>query len=192
MTPSDLYPMSRSTSSESILTTVPATRLPSSNSMMVASIASANDPSRSLMTTWVSSSNCCVLAPRVGSVSTADAVAVSSGSPARRSRPVPGPTLGILLCSGQEDAPPIVRARAPRRSGGAASAKATGHALSRRKPVNRASLAIWLAPSWGRSPTSTTERDAELGRVAASRRARAARPAPARRAAPRARARRGR
>ena len=78
MTPSDLYPMSRSTSSESIFTTVPLTRLPSSNSTIVASIASANEPSRSSTTTWVSSSNCgSPLSSVAGSVA-AGAEAVSS------------------------------------------------------------------------------------------------------------------
>ena len=57
MTPSDLYPMSRSTSSLSILTTVPLTMSPSSNSTIVASTASENDcPSRSSKTTGASGS----------------------------------------------------------------------------------------------------------------------------------------
>ena len=47
--------MSSSTSSESILTTVPFTRLPSSNSTIVALIASSSEPSRSSRTTTVSS-----------------------------------------------------------------------------------------------------------------------------------------
>ena len=48
MTPSDLKPMSRSTSSRSILTTVPSTRSPSSNSTMVPAMASSRDaPPRS-------------------------------------------------------------------------------------------------------------------------------------------------
>ena len=52
MTPSDLKPMSSSTSSLSILTTLPVTMSPSSNSTMVASTASANDcPPRSSKTT---------------------------------------------------------------------------------------------------------------------------------------------
>ena len=52
MTPSDLNPMSSSTSSESIFTTVPVTRPPSSNSTRVASMASESDmPPRSSSTT---------------------------------------------------------------------------------------------------------------------------------------------
>ena len=48
MTPSDLKPMSRRTSSLSILTTVPSTRSPSSNSTMVPAMASSRDaPPRS-------------------------------------------------------------------------------------------------------------------------------------------------
>ncbi len=48
MTPSDLKPMSRSTSSRSILTTVPSTRSPSSNSTMVPAMASSREaPPRS-------------------------------------------------------------------------------------------------------------------------------------------------
>ena len=43
MTPSDLKPMSRRTSSLSIFTTVPSTMSPSSNSTMVAAIASSSD-----------------------------------------------------------------------------------------------------------------------------------------------------
>ncbi len=48
ITPSDLKPMSRRTSSRSILTTVPSTRSPSSNSMMVPAITSSSEaPPRS-------------------------------------------------------------------------------------------------------------------------------------------------
>ena len=52
MTPSDLNPMSRRTSSLSTLTTVPFTMSPSSNSTIVPAIASSNErPSRSSATT---------------------------------------------------------------------------------------------------------------------------------------------
>ncbi len=80
MTPSDLKPMSRSTSSLSILTTRPVTMSPSSNSTIVASTASANDrPPRSSKTTssfWPSSSS---------SSSSTSAAASTSGTSATSS-----------------------------------------------------------------------------------------------------------
>jgi hypothetical protein len=52
MTPSDLYPMSSSTSSLSTFTTVPCTIWPSSTSTSVPAMASAKDMPRSSAVTW--------------------------------------------------------------------------------------------------------------------------------------------
>ena len=105
MTPSDLNPMSSSTSSESIFTTVPVTRPPSSNSTSVASIASDSDSSpRSSNTTSLvppsgarssmapSESISVPIGPAPFSVVSGAAVSVATA-------PVSGTSAGVAACS---------------------------------------------------------------------------------------------
>src|SRR3954447_2659010 len=161
--------MSRSTSSESIFTTVPATRLPSSNSTMVASIASANEPSRSSITTMVSSASCSKFTSSLpgSTVSTADVGAVSAGSPFPAT--VPGSvsdTWGFLLCRRRGAASTSGARTSPlRRSSGA---KATGNGSSRKARgvlvPGRGTSVLRFRPVRAEADLDL-ERDAQLGRV---------------------------
>ena len=100
ITPSDLKPMSSSTSSLSILTTRPVTMSPSSNSTIVASTASANDcPPRSSNTT--SSSLALFLLDRlalggVGLVGLGGSVPTSASGAAAVASPLSSGTVAVV------------------------------------------------------------------------------------------------